>query len=76
MCCPRALGSLVTPQGSEHTVYAVTSDSLGLRTATGDKEKWEEAEVFFWTQDNCFPGIGEIYSTICRSLDHDVRSMT
>ena len=59
VCCPRALGSLVTPQGAEHTVYAVTSDSLGLRTAARDKVKWEEAEVFFWTQARCFPGLGE-----------------
>ena len=59
VCCPRVLGSLVTPRGTEHTVYAVTSERLGLRTAAGDRESWEQAEVFFWTQENCFPGIGE-----------------
>ena len=59
MCCPRPLGSLVTPRGAEHTVYAVTSEKLGLRAATGDSERWEQAEVFFWTQENCFPGIGD-----------------
>ena len=40
-------------------MYAVTSERLGLRTATGDRERWEQAEVFFWTQENCFPGIGD-----------------
>ena len=40
-------------------MYAVTSERLGLRAATGDSERWEQAEVFFWTQENCFPGIGD-----------------
>ena len=39
-------------------VYAVDNKRIGLRTAARNKETWDQVEVYFWTQETCFPGIG------------------
>ena len=71
MCCPRVLGALVYGTGVQNRllqlstgahsripVYAVDNKRIGLRTAFRNKETWDQVEVYFWTQETCFPGIG------------------
>ena len=36
-------------------IYAVDTSTLAIRTT--NKTEWEETEPFFWSTDNCFPGL-------------------
>ena len=50
VCCPVLMGRMF---GSQTPVYAINNSSVMIRSQ--DTSYWDNREVFFWTEETCFP---------------------